>query len=67
MNEINSSSTNTQTTMHTELRKGNIDRRYHMADLAVHGRLILKWIVIIVWRRRMDCIVCGLSLGAGLL
>jgi len=45
MNEIDSSSMHAQTKMHTELRKGNIDRRDHMADLAVYGRHILKWIV----------------------
>ena len=49
----------------TQQRKGNIDRRYHMADLAVYGRLLLKWIVNIVRRRGMDCIVWGLSLGTG--
>jgi hypothetical protein len=49
----------------TQLRKGHIDRRYNMADLAVYGRLIFKWTVNLVWRRGMDCIVYGLSLGAG--
>jgi hypothetical protein len=53
-----------QTKIPTQLRKENIDRRYHMADLAVCSRLILKWIVNTVLRRGMDCIVCGLSLGA---
>ena len=65
MNEINSSSRDAQTKMHSQLRKGNMDRRYHMADLAVYGRFILKWVANIVWRRGMDCIVCGLSLGTG--
>ena len=37
-----SSTTNVKTKMHTELLQGNLNRRYHMGDLAVYGMVMLK-------------------------